>query len=479
MKKTIKSLFAENLPSKESAFRVAYFVSIFLSSITLLDIVSTVLAAGAMIWGFFLFKNRLKTKLESLKYAKVILLFLFFAVITAIINIKMDFPISFLAGLVIIYHAAICFFMFYGMYVGEDFSEIKKEMFFLFKLTVVLSTFFVTLSFLLLLLRDSFTVDLTFPILENYDHYERIIGIVKKTDSTRFTGVFINPNILAFVSVVSTIFCHILCRAKQFFCETKPKLKLCLVAFVVMLHFVALVLSDSIASFLFLVVYIVLWLFYKLVLENRVFSVKNMFKRSLIFLLSGLIIVLGFFSIRSYFQNGASNVIDDVYSVIANTTTRADIDEDIHFGRPNYELREGSGRRRLLEQAAFIFSKHPLFGIGSTNVVAYGDKYFETGIAFSNFHNGYVSILVCNGLVGFVLFMAFLVFVLRDLTRFLVKNCSSIKKDVFVNLLVCILSYLVFALFEKTLLSEINFMSVLFWSVLGYAVTYLKLECKR
>ena len=426
-----------------------------------------------MIWGIFIFKENLKNKMENLKYSKIILLFLLFSIITACINIKIDFPISFLAGLVIIFHAAICFFVFYGMRIGTDFEQIKKEMFFLFKLTVVLATAFVTLSFFLLLFRDAFNIGITFPVLENYDHYERIIGIVKKTDSTRFTGVFINPNILAFVSVVSIIFCHILCRAKQFFCEAKPKLKFCLAAFVMAFHFTALVLSDSIASFLFLVIYIVLWLFYKLVLENRALSIKNVLKRSTLFLLSGLVIVLGFFSIRAGFQNGASNLIEDVYSVIASTTSRADIDEDIHFGRQNYDLREGNGRRKLLEQAAYIFSKHPLFGIGSTNIVAYGDRYFDTGIAFSNFHNGYVSILVCYGLVGFVLFMAFLIFVLRDLIKFFFKKCYLCQQDVFVNLLMCILSYLVFALFEKTLLSEINFMSVLFWSVLGYSVMFL------
>jgi hypothetical protein len=36
-----------------------------------------------------------------------------------------------------------------------------------------------------------------------------------------------------------------------------------------------------------------------------------------------------------------------------------------------------------------------------------------------------------------------------------------------------VLSSLVFALFEKTLLSEINFMGALFWAVLGYASAYL------
>ncbi len=477
MRKSIGGVISESIFSKESAFRVAYFVAIFLSSVTFLDIFATVLAAGLIVWSVFIVRDNIKSKIKNLRYSKIILLFLFFSVVTACVNIKMGFPIGFLAGLVMVYHAAICFFIFYGMHVDADFESLKKEMFFLCKVTVALSTFLVSLSFILLLFKDSFTVELTFPIIDNYDHYERVIGIVKKPNSTRFTGVFINPNVLAFISAVSIIFTHILYRGGQFFIEAKKRTRLSFAIFVAATHFVALILSDSIASFIFFVIYAVLWLFYRLVLEQRALSLRVVLRRGALFLLSGLLVVFGFFAIRLYFQNGASNLIEDVYSMIADTTSRADIDEDIlHFGRPNHDLRDGSGRRRLLKQAAYIFTKHPILGIGSTNVVAYGDKYFESGIAFSNFHNGYVSILVCNGLIGFLLFMAFLLLALLELIKFFFKNYLSLKKDVFVNLLICILAYLVFALFEKTILSEINFMGVLFWAVLGCVASYCQLK---
>ena len=72
--------------------------------------------------------------------------------------------------------------------------------------------------------------------------------------------------------------------------------------------------------------------------------------------------------------------------------------------------------------------------------------------------------------------MAFLAPILLNLLKFFFKNCLSQKKYSFVSLLVFILSYLVFALFEKTMLSEINFMGIIFWAALGYAVTYLQNE---
>ncbi len=383
----------------------------------------------------------------------------------------MGFPINFFAGLAMAYHAAMCFFIFFGAYGGTEFSRIKKEIILLCKVLLTISTSLVILSFIILLFGDSFSFEWTFPIIDNYEHYERIIGIIKSTGSVRFTGVFINPNILAFSSAVSIICCHILYRTNQFFNIEKSLNKILLVTLIVSTHFAALILSDSIASFLFLVGYAVLWLFYKMILENKISSVKSILKHGTMFFLGCLILIFGLFTLRSCFQNSASNALDELYSIIMSNNSSEDVD-DIRFGRPNHDIRNGSGRRLLLKQAAFIFSKRPLLGIGSTNIVDYGKIYFESGIAFSNFHNGYVSILVCNGLVGFVLFMTFLVLVLFNMIKFFLENCSRLKDTVFVNLFIGVLSYLIFALFEKTLLSEINFMGIFFWTFLGYIMAF-------
>ena len=471
MVKSIKKVCSENLLN-ESAFRIAYFISIFFSGVVFFDIVSVFFDAAILIWSVFILKNKIKNKTLNIKNSKIIVLFLLFSLITACVNVGMGFPISFLAGLVIIYHAAVSFFIFYGAYSGTTFESIKKEIILLCKILLSISTSLVALSFVLLLFGDSFSFELSFPIIDNYEHYERIIGIVKSTGSVRFTGVFINPNILAFSSVVSIIFCHILYRKNEFFYLEKKWAKILFVISVVSLHFSALILSDSIASFVFLVGYAVLCLFYKLVLENKISSVKSIIKHGIMFLVGCLVLIFGLFSLRSCLQDGASNAIEELYSIIMSHNSENNFD-DIRFGRPNHDIRNGSGRRRLLQQASYIFSKHPLLGIGSTNIVDYGKIYFDTGIAFSNFHNGYVSILVCNGLIGFVLFMTFLFAILFNLIKFFLKNSLELKNSIFVNLFISILSYLIFALFEKTLLSEINFMSLYFWTILGYATAFL------
>ena len=472
MKESIKTICRKNILN-ESAFRIAYFISLFLSGVVFLDIVSVFLCMIIFIWSLFIFKNKLKHKiLREVRYSKIIFLFILFSIITAFVNIKMGFPISFLAGLVIIYHSVICFFIFYGMYCESSFEKIKKEIILLCKILVTISTALVILGFIVLLVGDSFSFEFTIPIIDNYEHYYRILGIVKNTASVRFTGVFINPNILAFSSVVSIIFCHILYRTNQFYFLEKKWAQVLLVTLIVSTHFSALILSDSVASFLFLVIYAIFWLFYKLVLEKNISTIKSIVKHGIIFLFGCFILIFGLFALRAYFQNNASNIIDELCSIITNSTSPHEDLYDIHFGRPNYDIRSGSGRRLLLKQAMFIFLKHPFLGIGSTNILAYGDIYFESGAAFSNFHNGYISILVCNGIIGFMLFITFLFMILFDLILFFLKNFNSLKNTVFINLIICFFSYLIFAMFEKTLLSEINFMSIFFWLILGYCMSF-------
>lgn len=470
MIKSLQKSHFRNILLNDSIFRMVYFINLFLCSIVLLDIVSVFIDAIIFVWSLFLFEDKIKRKVLNVRYSHLILLFIFFWLITDFLHIGIGFPMNFLANLGMTYHCAVCFFIFYGMYKDNKPEGIKKEAILLFKVVAFLTTLFTILSFIMLLFLDSFEFGWDMPIIEKYDH---IIGIIKDIDSMRFTGIYTNPNILAFCSAVSIIFCHILYRSSEFFKNEKNYVKIVFLVITVSINLAALILSDSIASFLFLVIYSVLWIFYKLLLESNTFSIKSIIKKSFAFLLACVVLIFSLFGVRSCFQDSASNVIDEIYSIISSVDIKKETDENIHFGRPNHDIRNGSGRRRLLKQALVLFSKHPLLGIGNANLVDYGKIYFKSGIAFPNIHNGYVSVLVSNGLIGFIIFILFLILVLSKLFIFLLKKCSVIKNNVFSNLFIAILSYLVFALFEKTMFSEVNFMGLFFWLILGYAVAYM------
>ena len=203
-------------------------------------------------------------------------------------------------------------------------------------------------------------------------------------------------------------------------------------------------------------------------LKSKKFSIKVLIKNIFIFIAVGLSTVIILSLVRGTFQSMASDVINNIYSTFSTNDVTSSEYENITIGRgENYNLKDGSGRRHLLKQALFIFSKNPLLGIGIGNIDDYGKIYFKNGVDFSNFHNGYVSIAVSYGIIGITIFMIFLVLTCINLLKAL-KKSTEFNNTIYPNLAALIASYCVYSLFEKTMLSEINYMGVFFWIILGY-----------
>ncbi|MDQ5983726.1 MAG: hypothetical protein RUMPE_00752 [Eubacteriales bacterium SKADARSKE-1] len=451
-------------------FRTIYFINLLLGSIVTLDVVSGIMDGFLMIWAIFIFKNNLtKNKnILKIKHSKILLCFIASAILTALIQLRVSFPINFGFDLIMIFHFAVCFFIFYGMHI-ENKEKIYGEMIKLFKYIVFLTTILTFISFIVVLFKNKIVIE---GSTQTFGNFKYVIGMYETAGIERFTGLYINPNILAFCSVVSIIFCTMLAREKEFLKEQKRWIQITTFFVCILINLAALILSDSIASFLLMIIYIIFLMFYRLVVSNksRLFK-KSKFASLIVFIILGISLILGSIGIRYSFQNEASDFINDVYSIVSGNDEAINGQNDIIFGRGHYDLEGGNGRRRLLKQASIIFKHNPVMGIGIANIKKYGQMYFDSGIAFPNFHNGYVTILVCYGAIGFLFFMSFFLILLFQFFRFLFNN--RISQNIFPNLLSAILAYSVFSLFEKTIISEINFMGVFFWLMLGYASTYL------
>ncbi len=455
--------------SNTSLFRITLFISLFLCGILFLDIVSVVLDVILFFWSIFIFKDRININILKIKYSKLLILFILLFILTATLNIFINFPLNFLINLGMIYYTCVCFFIFYGMYIESTSKKIFSEMILLFKIIVVLTTIFTIIGFIFVIFVNKMEVSFKMPII---GEYERFVGIWSKDDySARFTGIYTNPNILAFSSVVSIIFSHVLYRTNNFMKDMRKWIQILSLCLITMINLGALILSDSIASFLFLIIYSVIWLFFRILFEDFNFSKFALAKRIAVFLLIGIFLIFSLFFIRSNFQEGASDIMSDIYSLFDNKDSDGDFDGGISFGRHNYNIKDGSGRRKLLNQAIVYFKNRPILGIGPSNVVYYGDIYFSSGVAFPNFHNGYVSILVSNGLAGFVVFMIYLLGMFIMFFKFILSKNKKIFNKCFSILFAAIIAYSVFALFEKTILSEVNYMSLFLWLVLGYTTT--------
>lgn len=440
-----------------------------LSSIIFFDVISYVVEGFMMVWAIFIIFDKVKNKQISLiKNYKLLILFLSGAIITTLIQVKMLKPINTGFDLIMLLHFCICFFILYGLHTEKQ-STIEKELISIMQCTVSITTLLTFFSILFIIFKNRFVISGKILMLNPFSY---CIGMHFAEGVERLSGFSINPNIIAFCSVVSIIFSHMLFIKNKFFDHFKRHTQVFLFTASLILNSAALILSDSLASFILLSTYIILILFYNLVLKNKKFSFKSLVKNFFIFLILGVITLISLTIIRGNFQSISSEVMNNIYSTFSTDDIDSEEFENITIGRgENYNIKNGSGRRHLLKQALLIFSKNPLMGIGIGNTEEYGKIYFKNGVDFPNFHNGYVSVAVSYGIIGLSLFVTFLLYTFIYFIKALRKSIS-LKNTIYPNLVALTSAYCVYSLFEKTMLSEINYMGVFFWFMLGYTTAF-------
>lgn len=474
----LKTKFAlKDILHNVSLFRIIFLLNLFLGTFIFLDVAAFIFLAVMFPWAFFILKDKFKNKsIKEIYQYKLICLFLIGTLLTSIIHIKMSFPIYFAFDLIMIYYYAICFFIFFGfltLIVDKPFL-IKKEIIFILKFVIFFTTVTTLISLAIIPFRDQIVLSSS----TNWGNFEYIIGVYKRPNVSRLSGFFDNPNILAFCSVVSLIFTHILFSINEFFKKQSKPIRILAVLFCVLINSFGLIFSDSIASFILLISYFTVYILLSLIKRhnNDNLKVKTIFFAMLIFL------TVTFLTVHIIFQGGLQSNISSLFN---NFFENFDKNINFKFGRLDYDLKYGSGRNTLIQQALTIFFHHPIFGIGISNIENFGKLYFESGIAFPNyilgiafpnFHNGYLTILTCYGLIGFALFLIFIFKCLKNLVSHLFNsnNLNSEFNIIFSCFLSFIFSYFIFALFEKTFLSEINFMCTIFWAILGYSMYIYK-----
>ncbi len=417
-----------------------------------------------LVWGaFILIRNFIINRNAfKVKYKWILWAFILMGIFTSIWNLSIDF----LPNMAFIYHSIICFFVFYGMYTEKEHKKIEFEMAFLLKYFIVFSTITSFIGILVALFKAQVSIS---------GYY---IGILR----SRLIGIHTNSNLLALSNIISIISCDII---NDKYIKGKFKSKLFSVPVLIIsciINFVSLFLSDSNASFLFIVIYSIVRFFYVLFSNYKETRISYIAKGSIFLVGFCILVVLGSFSLRDFFQNGISVIINDIHKieepivdndneVIIINPNESSNREEISIGRENYDI--SSGRITLLKQGIKLFMVNPWIGIGRGNLVRFGEKYLENGLVFSDLHNGYLTILVSYGLLGFGIFMAFSFLTAFDMCSYLFKANLRCDSGVFSKLFSVCVAYCAYSLFEKTLLSEITFMVVFFWLILGYTISYM------
>ena len=457
----IKAVMTDN-----SLFRRSYFICLFLCITSPFLAFAYVALAAVFLWGaFLLFYNLIKRRCAlRVRFGLWLILFVLTSVVTAIIHFSANIVYDG-HNIVMILHSAICFFIFYGIHTEKGLN-FRRELYSVCRFIVYTTTVMGIIGLACLMAKIKF----------------EILGILFIVHENRFAGLFTNPNQLGYVAVVAIFCSHMLFKKDFIAISGRERVSTIWIASCLAVNGISLLLSDSNGAMLLMIGYAVVYLVYKIFGTEREFTFRQILTKSIACLLAGAFIVASLFFVRDVTQRGISELMKDKSPVVLIEGDISMPDEGIiTFEHQNKNI--DSGRFKLWEQAWEMFKENPVLGIGKGNVYEMGNRLFEHGIKFSDrydilaplltdFHNGYLTIMVCTGAVGFLLF---LIFWLRLFTRLTVHvfRQEGLKESTLPCMYAFLCAYLVYATIEEALLYNIMFTVVSFWMIMGYASCFL------
>lgn len=453
-----------------SLFRRSYMICLFCWNISFIHIAAYIVTVPFLLWGAFLMFYNMKRyrTLRNTRYGFWLAAFVLCSVVTAVLNLSGS-ALANAQNLVMIFHVAICFFVFYSVHT-EKHLNFRRELYSVCRFIVYSTTVLGIIGLVFLMADIRFEVSgVKFIVFDN-----------------RFDGLFINPNQLGFTNVVAIFCSHMLLKKDFITISGRVRVSNIWIGSCVAINAISLLLCDSNGAMILMIGYAIFFLIYKLFGAERHFSFGKIIAKSAACLLAGAVIITALFFVRNITQAGFSQLMSaskpTVITVEGAPEFIAKDDKAIvTFDHENRNV--DSGRFKLWKQAAKMFAEHPVMGIGKGNIYEYGNRMFKDGIAFSkslgafapfftDFHNGYITIVICSGLVGFALFCLFALRFFKHITIHVFRR-DGLKESVLPCMFAFLLAYAVYSFIEVGLLYNINFMVIIFWLIMGYTSCFL------
>ncbi len=452
-----------------SLFRRSYIICLFCSNISFILIPAYAVLVFLFLWGVFLMVHneiRHHTILKT-RYGAWLLAFTVTSLFTVMVHLASSFLYN-AYNLIMVLHVAMCFFLFYSVHT-EKHLNFRRELYSVCRFIVYITTVLGIAGLVFLMAEISFEVLwFKFIVFDN-----------------RFDGMFINPNQLGFVAVVGIFCSHMLLKKDFIAISGRERVSRIWIGSCVAVNLISLLLCDSNGAMVLLIGYAIFFLIYKMFGSERRFTVKQIVTKSAACLLAGVVVVASVFFVRNITQAGFVEIMKSTKPTVIATEGFADIiaeeEAAVTFEHENKNI--DSGRFKLWQQAAKMFAENPVIGIGKGNIYEYGNRMFENGIKFSksygilapimtDFHNGYITILICSGVIGFVLFCIFGLRFFKHITLHVFRD-DSLSESVLPCMYAFLCSYCVYSFIEVGLLFNINFMVLFFWLILGYTSCFL------
>lgn len=449
--------------NNSSYFRICFVICSFFQMITYLDYLSYVATGIAFFWGVYLIIRQylIHSKFRKVDYSFIFILFTVMSVATILINIA-SHPFSTAVSFFTMIVNLIYFYLFFCR-LNEDVVSIRKEIYKISKCIAILTSVCAIIGLVLLVIfhRAIWLFDRSLIIFEN-----------------RFKGIYINPNPMAFASVCGMISCFAL-RCKGFLqrVEETP-VRLRWICICVGLNGLSLMLSVSNSGLLLICSFIFGLICYSIFAGKKFTAGRTVVYKTSIFLLCCALVSVSLFGLR-YVVNYVSGVLISGEPMVSGEVLQPTAEQykselQTSDGTVTFEHINGtidSGRIKLYKRALNEISKQPVFGVGYGNIFYNG--WMEKGELF-DYHNGYLTLGVSNGVISFAIFFLFAVLLARRMTSVVFKLKLQGSSSVLPHMMCFIYAYCIYSCVEPTLLFYPSFTTLYFWWCIGSAYALVK-----
>lgn len=299
-------------------------------------------------------------------------------------------------------------FLLYVKKGNEEVEEYRKEFKVISQIIIWYSFFAAVVSIVLMLVRHS-------KILILEANGQRIIqGFIWG----RLWGVYTDPNYGAVVGVISIIL-------SLYFMKKQNKKAYIMYIINIVMQFFYIVFSDSRTGKVTLIVSIGFYL-YTLLLKkgNSLKNIQKIIRNLVMTVCVCAFMVVGMKVVRISYNNVISPVISKVFFEENNISEEDQVEKE-KIGREEDIKADPSNRRFSIWGSGIeVLQTSPLFGTGYVTFVPYTEKNLpntyviknDHGV-FASMHNGFLNVLVYQGLVGFVIFIVFTISVVIKIFR--------------------------------------------------------------
>ncbi|GAA0818564.1 O-antigen ligase family protein [Clostridium tertium] len=438
-----------------------------LSTISIIAPITTEFNVLILLWGALYFVYdffKEKTYYKS-RYSKILIVYMIIFFIGILINYKNN-----LIGNIKTF-AYTGFFLFVVYSYKNDFEEryTQKELYNINSIIIIISSIV------------SFASLLTFIFFIQFTYNNVPQGFVYP-NSPALWGFYGNPNsggMVAVISIIATTFNIYLYKSLK---DKNSSLARKIYYYLnIVVQFLYLILCNSRGAVISLLAFIIFASFYLLFIFFKEDKKMANIKSIIISLLLTCIISFVYTTSIPSLKKGLAHIPKTIDKLINSEKSNVGVietesnDEVIELDRNIESGHVSTGRVEIWTYGLNTLKLNPLFGHGPDNIGLAKQKIYPNDksryMVTNNMHNGYLQILLSNGILGFIAFSLFIILIVKDTLFSLFSTKIISDKSSYIPLFFItglVLSIAVNGLFENVILLTQSYITTVLWIYLSY-----------